>query len=53
MNVVHGQSSHVAPAADGIAPLKRLGIGVILGFTLKGLITASLLVITLLEFVYR
>ncbi len=49
MNVLH-----LPPAADAssgrTARWKKLGIGVILAFTLKGIITASMLAIILLEF---
>lgn len=37
--------------ADGVLSLKKVGMGVIIGFTVKGLITTALLVITLFEFI--
>jgi len=51
MNILPVPPAH-AGATDGEMRWKKLGIGVILGFTLKGLITAFLLAITLSEFIH-
>ena len=37
----------------GAIKLKTLGIGVIVGFTIKGLITTALMVMVMLEFVHN
>ncbi len=41
-----------AAVSNKAARWKKLGIGVVLAFALKGLITGSLLAIVLLEFVH-
>ena len=41
-----------ATVSNGTARWKKLGIGVILAFTLKGLVTGSLLAIMLSEFIH-
>ena len=42
-----------AGAMDGgMIKLKTLGVGVIVGFTIKGLITTALMVMVMLEFVH-
>jgi len=51
MNALHVSQAD-ATVSSRTARWKKLGIGVILAFTLKGLITTSLLAIVLLEFVY-
>lgn len=51
MSVFHLPPARTA-ASQGGGGWKKLGLGVILGFTLKGLITAFLLAITLSEFVH-
>ena len=51
MNVFHLPPVRTAVSQEG-AGWKKLGIGVMLGFTLKGLITAFLLAITLSEFIH-
>jgi hypothetical protein len=51
MNTWQEPSAHTG-VADGAAHWKKLGLGVIISFTLKGLITAFLLAITLSEFIH-
>ena len=51
MNVFHLPPARTA-ASQECAGWKKLGIGVIIGFTLKGLVTAFLLAITLSEFIH-
>ena len=51
MNAFQLPPERTAESQDG-AGWKKFGIGVILGFTLKGLITAFLLAITLSEFIH-
>jgi len=51
MNTWQESSAH-SGGSDGAAHWKKLGLGVIVGFTLKGLITAFLLAITLSEFIH-
>jgi hypothetical protein len=41
-----------AAVSNGPAHWQKLGIAVILGFTVKGLLTALLLAITFLEFIH-
>ena len=50
MNALHVSQADAAVSSRA-ARWKKLGIGMVLAFTLKGLITTSLLVITLLEFI--
>lgn len=49
MNVLHLPPANV-DLSSRTARWKKLGIGVILAFTLKGIVTASMLAILLLEF---
>jgi hypothetical protein len=51
MNILQASSAR-SSAPGGALSLKKLGLGVIVGFTLKGLITAMLLAITLFEFIH-
>lgn len=49
MNVLHPAPTDDA-SSSRTARWKKLGIGVVLAFTLKGIVTASMLAIMLLEF---
>lgn len=49
MDVLHLPQANDA-SSSRTARWKKLGIGVILAFTLKGIVTASMLAILLLEF---
>jgi len=50
MNILHASVARSA-VPGGALSLKKIGLGVIVGFTVKGLITAALLVMTLFEFI--
>jgi hypothetical protein len=52
MNILRVSPAHAATTSNGTANWKKLGAGVILGFMLKGLVTALLLAITLSEFIH-
>lgn len=49
MNVLHLPPDNAA-LSNGTARWKKLGIGVVIAFTLKGIVTGSMLAIMLLEF---
>lgn len=50
MNVLHVIPVNAA-LSSGAALWKKLGMGVVLAFTLKGIVTGSMLAIMLLEFI--
>jgi hypothetical protein len=52
MNILRVSPAHAATTSNGVARWKKLGVGVILGFMLKGFITTLLLAITLSEFIH-